>query len=137
MTETAREWLHFLKGRRFTIATHQEEVSVMFDQMNRGKILNAQTKFSRGLELSQLLYDTRCIPGIYYDYLMRCLERVPLHPVCLFANCTNHSAILDTHGFTTFFGNAICLTPARRRRLPVDRTELALDLSRVLLIHLL
>jgi len=52
----------------------------MFDQMNRGKILNAQTKFSRGLELSQLLYDTRCIPGIYYDYLMRCLERVPLHP---------------------------------------------------------
>jgi len=32
----------------------------------------------------------------------------------------NHSAILDMLDFTTLFDNAICLTPARRRKLSVD-----------------
>ena len=45
------------------------------------------------------------------------LIRVPLRPVCLSANCTNNSATLVMYDLTTLFGNAICLTPARRRKL--------------------
>jgi len=59
------------------------------------------------------------------------LVRVSLHPVCLSAKCTNHSDTLDMHDFTTLFANTICLTPARRQKLYVDRAELALKLSRV------
>ena len=62
--EAVRKWLHFLKGRRFTIVTDQESVSFMFTQTNRGKIKNAKI-FSWRLELSQLHYDTRHKPGVY------------------------------------------------------------------------
>jgi len=50
-------------------------------------------------------------------HLMPYLVRVPLRAVCLSANCTNRSATLVMQDFTTLFGNAICLTPARRRKL--------------------
>jgi len=63
------------------------------------------------------------------------LVRVSLHPVCLSAKCTNHSDTLDMHDFTTLFANTICLTPARRQKLYVDRAELALKLSRVFIVH--
>jgi len=48
-------------------------------------------------------------------YRMHYLVRVPLHLVCLFANCMNHSAILVSLGFTTLYDNVNCLTPARRQ----------------------
>jgi len=52
------------------------------------------------------------------------LVRVPLRPVCLSANCTNHSATLVMHDFINLFGNAICLTPARRQKIYIDRAEI-------------
>jgi len=36
--EAVRHWSHFSKGRRFTLVTDEETVSLMFDQSNRGKI---------------------------------------------------------------------------------------------------
>jgi len=58
---------------------------------------------------------------------MRYLVRVPSLLVCLFASCMNHSAILASLGFaTTSYDNVICLSPARRRKVSVDRAELAL-----------
>jgi len=62
--EAVRKWIHFLKGRHFTIVTDQESVSFMFSQTNRDKIKNAKI-FSWRLELSQLHYDTRHKPGVY------------------------------------------------------------------------
>ena len=64
ITEAVRKWLHFLKGRHFTIVTDQEAVSFMFLQTNRGKIKNAKI-LSRRLQLSQLHYDIRHKPGVY------------------------------------------------------------------------
>jgi len=62
---------------------------------------------------------------------MHYLVRVPLHLVCLFANCTNDSATLVSLDFSTLYTSVICLTPARRRKLSVDHAELALKLSHV------
>jgi len=114
MIEAVRQWLHFLKGRHFTIVTDQEAVSFMFSQTHRGKIKNAKI-LSWRLELSQLNYDIRHEPGAYKVAPDACLARVLLSPICLSANCTNLSAILDTLDFTTLFGNAICPTPERRQ----------------------
>ena len=47
-----------------------------------------------------------------------------LAPVCLSANCTNNSAILNTLDSTTLFDKAICLTPVKRWKLSVDRAEI-------------
>jgi len=85
------------------------------------------------LELSQLHYDIRHTPGVCNvepDALSRSYL-VPLHLVCVFVNCTHHSAILVSLDFATSYHNVICLTPARRRKPSVDRAELALKLNRL------
>ena len=61
--EAVRKWLHFLKGRHFSLVTDQEAVSFMLNQTNRGKIKNAKI-LSWRLEMSQLHYDIRHKPGI-------------------------------------------------------------------------
>ena len=67
---------------------------------------------------------------------MHYLVRVPFYLVCFFANCTNHSATLVSLDFTTSYTSVIFLTPVRRRKLSVDRAEVALKLSHVSLRRL-
>ena len=84
------------------------QVGVLFEIKN-AKILSWR------LELSQLNHGIRHEPGACKVAHDACLARVLLSPICLSANCTNLSAILDTLDFTTLFGNAICPTPERRQ----------------------
>jgi len=99
----------------------------MFSQTNRGKIKNAKILLWRW-NSANFIMTTAIRPVFITLHLVPYLVRVPLRPACLSANCTNHSATLVMHDFTTLFGNAICLIPARRRKLYVDRAELALKL---------
>ena len=130
--EAVSKWLHFLKGRHFTFVTDQESASFMFSQTTAVKL--KMLKFFRGVWNSANFSMTSAISPVFIT--LPYLVRVPLRPVCLSANCTNHSATVVMHDFTTLFGNAICLTPAKRRKLYVDRAELALKLSRVFWSHL-
>ena len=62
MIEAVRPSSHFTKGRRFTLVTDQESVSLIFDQSNGGKIKNAKI-LDWKLVLSHMTYNIRHKPG--------------------------------------------------------------------------
>jgi len=111
--EAARKWLHFLKGRHFTIVTDQESVSFMFSQTNRGKIKNAKI-ISWRLELSQLHYDIRhkpCVYNVAPDALSRS---------CALAACMPLRQLHESLGHP---GNARLYHCVRQRNLPYSSKE--------------
>ena len=102
----------------------------MFSQTNRGEIKNAKI-LSWRLDLSQLHYDIRHKPIVYNvapDALSRSCVLAPCMPLRQVHQSLGHPGYARV---STLFANAICLTPARRQKLYVDRAELALKLSRV------